>query len=249
MSGIVRIDCFPEAAEQYADGWAIVAIDVIRATTTAITAAELGRRVYPVPTIEAALPIAARLDSPLLVGELGGNMPYGFDLTNSPAAIAARRDAWRPMILLSSSGTQLVHNAARVSDATYLGSLRNVSALVDHLAGKHAKIAVIGAGTRGEFRDEDQFCCARIAEGLAARGCDIADDDTRAAIDRWQGTPDDAWLGSKSVDYLRRTNQEHDLEFVLSHIDDLRSVFGVVDGEVVPRLSTAPVRGAQMAEI
>lgn len=249
MNGIVKVDCFPEAAQRYRSGWVIIAIDVIRATTTAMTAVELGRRCFPVPTIEAALPIAARLDTPLLVGELGGNMPYGFDATNSPAAIAARRDVWRPMILLSSSGTQLIHNAASAADVTYLGSLRNTSVLVDHLAGRHERIAVIGAGTRGEFRDEDEFCCARIAEELAGRGYRIADDDTKAAVDRWSGRPYDAWLGSKSVDYLRRTNQEHDLRFVLDHIDDLCSIFRVVDGEIVPQLSTMPAPGTQLAEL
>ncbi len=104
MRGSVVIDSTPDSARHYREGYAIVAIDVIRATTTAITAASLGRRCFPVPSIEAAVPLAARLERPLLVGELGGNMPYGFDLTNSPAQIAERSDVERPMILLSSSG-------------------------------------------------------------------------------------------------------------------------------------------------
>ena len=33
------IDSFPESALQYREGWAVVAVDVIRATTMAITAA------------------------------------------------------------------------------------------------------------------------------------------------------------------------------------------------------------------
>ena len=61
MSNSVVIDYLPESAKHYRDGYAIVAIDVIRATTTAATAAALGRRVYPIPSLEAALPLAARL--------------------------------------------------------------------------------------------------------------------------------------------------------------------------------------------
>jgi len=64
----VVIDCFPDSVRRYREGYAIVAIDVIRATTTAVTAVCLGRRCFPVPSIEHALPIAARLDQPLLVG-------------------------------------------------------------------------------------------------------------------------------------------------------------------------------------
>jgi hypothetical protein len=35
MSRSVVIDCFPESAAAYKEGFAVVAIDVIRATTTA----------------------------------------------------------------------------------------------------------------------------------------------------------------------------------------------------------------------
>jgi 2-phosphosulfolactate phosphatase len=241
MTPRVFIDCFPENVARYPADVAVVAIDVIRATTTAATAVQLGRRCYPVPSIEAALPIAAKLDQPVLVGELGGNMPYGFDITNSPAEISSRRDIWRPMILLSSSGTQLVHNAATSRAHTYVACLRNVSATIEHLAGRHTQVAIIGAGTRGEFRDEDQFCCARIAAGLAARGYAMGNAEAGESIARWDGASDDAWVGSNSVEYLRRTNQLRDLDFILAHLDDLDMVFMMANGEVVAQLAaTAP---------
>ena len=56
-------------------GWTVVGIDVIRATTTAVTAVAAGRRCFPVASLEEAVPLAARLANPLLVGELGGNRP------------------------------------------------------------------------------------------------------------------------------------------------------------------------------
>ena len=62
-----------------------------------MTAVALGRRCFPVPSLDAAVPLAAKLTNPLLVGELGGNMPYGFDLNNSPADLEARTDIHRPM--------------------------------------------------------------------------------------------------------------------------------------------------------
>ena len=48
----------------------------------------------------------------------------------------------------------------------YVACLRNYSALIAYLAAHHPMVAVIGAGSRGEFREEDQLCCAWIAEGL-----------------------------------------------------------------------------------
>ncbi len=227
----VVIDCFPESVRRYREGYAIVAIDVIRATTTAVTAAATGRRCFPVPSIEMAVPLAARLDHPLLVGELGGNMPYGFDMNNSPAEIAQRTDIMRPMILLSSSGTQLIHNGQE-ADAVYVACFRNYTATAKHLADRHKQVAVIGAGTRGEFREEDQMCCAWIADALMKAGYHPEDDETVQVVNRWRNAPPDACLPGKSVEYLRKSGQTRDLDFILSHIDDLDSAFTVKHDEI-----------------
>ena len=162
MPGQVVIDCFPESLDRYGRGWAVVAVDVIRATTTAVTAVASGRACYPAPTLDDALELAAGLDRPLLVGELGGSMPFGFDLNNSPAALARRTDLQRPAVLLSTTGTRLL---ARTSpgQAVYAACLRNLTAQVARVAGPHERVAVIGAGARGEFREEDQLACAWIA--------------------------------------------------------------------------------------
>jgi len=238
VTGSVVIDYLPDSVRQFRDGYAVVAIDVIRATTTAATAVSLGRRCYPVPSIEAALPLAARLTEPLLVGELGGNMPFGFDLTNSPFELAARKDTWRPMILLSSSGTALITNASG-ADAVYIACLRNVTATIRYLADRHHRVAVVGAGTRGEFREEDQYCCALLAAGLFEAGYTAETRLTTELVDRWAGQPFDAWIGSKSVDYLTRSNQVRDLDFILEHRDDLRSAFGYRHEEIL-ELPVAP---------
>lgn len=238
MERTITIDFLPESGLHYRSGYASVVVDVIRATTTAVTCVESGRRCFPVPSIEAALPIAAVLDNPLLAGELGGNKPYGFEITNSPDAVAQRTDIERPMILLSSSGTQLIHNAIG-ADAVYLACLRNVSSTIRHLAGRYQHVAVLGAGTRGEFREEDQMCCALIAAGLMKLGYSPQNELTTSTVSRWQDRPHDAWVGSKSVQYLLSTLQSHDFSFVLSHIDDLDHVHQIVDGEVIRVVSAA----------
>src|SRR5438874_5567026 len=147
MTKEVVIDCFPESLENYRNGYAIVAVDIIRATTTAVTGVALGRRCYPSPTLEAAVPLAAKLTNPLLIGELGGSMPYGFDMNNSPAELEARTDIHRPMLLLSTSGTRLVCGAVE-GQAMYVTCLRNHSAQIAHLAARHPAVAVIRARSR-----------------------------------------------------------------------------------------------------
>jgi 2-phosphosulfolactate phosphatase len=227
------IDCFPESAERYPAPYAVVAIDVIRATTTATTAVHAGRRVFPARATDEALVLASSLERPLLVGELGGNMCYGFDLTNSPAQIERRTDTERPMVLVSSSGTQLIMNAAERSDAVYLACLRNYSAVARYLAGRHPHVAVLGAGTRGQFRREDQIGCARVGEQLMELGYRAADQSTVECIEKWREASLDVIREGRSADYLRRSEQDGDLEFVLAHIDDLDTVPWLVTGELV----------------
>lgn len=218
--GTVSICCFADGLRDYAGDRALVAVDVIRATTTAVTAISVGRECHLVPTLQAAYDMASRLPDALLAGELGGDMPPGFDLTNSPAQLAARSDVSRPLVLLSSSGTRLMCGI-RDSDAAYLACFRNYSAMIEHLAKNHSSVTLIGAGTHGDFREEDQMCCAWIAEGLVQSGFAPEDDGTLRVMQRWRGAPREAFLRSPSVDYLRRSGQLRDLDFILSHFDDV----------------------------
>lgn len=225
------VDYFVDDVGRYYNDYAIVAVDVIRAMTTALTAVSMGRDCFPVASLESATSRAAELENPLLVGELGGNMPYGFDLTNSPAEVAARTDISRPMVLLSSSGTRLLC-AADGASAIYAACLRNYTATARHLSTKHERVALLGAATRGEFREEDQLCCAWIAQELLEVGYVPENEATMSIVERWKGAQPSALMISKSVGYLKRSNQEADLRFILNHIDDLDSAF-VVEGDQI----------------
>ncbi len=231
------IDCFPESAARYRETHSIVVIDVIRATTTATTAVSLGRRVFPCQTTDEAFVLAARIPEAVLIGELGGNMPYGFDMTNSPAQVAERSDVHRPMILVSSSGSQLLLDSAG-SVAVYVGCFRNLSAVARRIAGRHGRVALLGAGTRGQFRREDQMGCAWIAERLFGAGYEPESPETREYVMRWHGVGPEVVRAGRSAEYLRRTGQETDLEFVVAHIDDLETVPRLVNGELLEAADT-----------
>jgi 2-phosphosulfolactate phosphatase len=229
----VAIDCFHEHLAPVPAETAILAVDVIRATTTAVTAVELGWRVYPAGSIEAAVRLAADLDRPLLAGELGGVQPYGFDLQNSPTQMLLLERSERPIILLSTSGTRLIAEAVR-HGVTYACCLRNAAAQARYLLAQDRDVLILGADSRGEFREEDQLCAARIARDLIGDGYSVADRPTREVLERYADAPDDVILGGRSARYLRDTGQEEDLEFVLGHVDDVDRIFVVEQGEVRP---------------
>lgn len=211
-----------------------VVIDVIRSTTTAVTAVATGRRCFVASTVQEAERLARSIPRALLAGEVSGEKPAGFHLNNSPAAIAARTDLERPIVLLSSSGTRLLCEYGR-DRPVLVACLRNVSAIATHLATVDSAVDLIGAESRGEFRDEDQLCAAWIAELLLDEGFR----GTHAALDlvrRWHGVPVDAIGGGTSAAYLRGSGQSDDLAFILEHVDDIAHVV-VADGHEV-RLAT-----------
>lgn len=229
------IDGLPESAMGYRTGWAVVTIDVIRATTTAITAVAAGRQCFPAPSLDGALWLASVLEKPILAGELDGDMPATFDLNNSPAELSLRSDVWRPLVLLSSSGSKLMCNAMG-SDAAYVACLRNHSSISQELVAQgYPRIALLGAGSRGALREEDLLCCAWIGAELARNGYSPEDQRTLNILERWGNARTADCLISKSVDYLKRTRQLADLDFIISRVNDLDRVFLLRGGEVMTK--------------
>jgi 2-phosphosulfolactate phosphatase len=231
MTNTVAVRCYFDGLQSIPDTNAVVAIDVIRATTTAVTAVAMGRRCYPVASVEAAKELSTSLKDALLVGELGGVMATGFDMTNSPAELATRTDK-RPIILLSSSGTQLIDRIRHRSRA-FVACFRNYKATIRAVTNEGRSVTVIGAGTRGQFREEDQMCAAWIAAGLIDQGYIPCDTSTQELIRRWKPARPADFLVSESVSYLLRSNQMRDLDFILSHFDDVNSAFKVAGDQIV----------------
>lgn len=228
----VAIDCLAESLHHYGEGCAVVVVDVIRSITVAATVVESGRRCFFASSVEAAFLLAKRLDNPLLVGEMGGSMPYGFDINNSPVEIESRRDISRPVILVSSSGIPLLYSL-RDCNSVYVACLRNYGATVNHLVGLYSRVLVLGAPTRGEFREEDQLCCGWIAAGLIKAGYTSEDNKTVELVNCWKDKPVEVCSEGKSAEYLRKTGQTRDLDFILRHVNDLNSPLAIKNEEIV----------------
>ncbi len=214
------------------EGYAAVAIDVIRSTTVAVTIAESGRKCFYAPTLDFALGLASKLENPLLIGEIGGNMPYGFDLTNSPAEIEQIKELVRPAIIVSTSGTPLMY-AFRNWHLAYVACLRNYTATTNQIVQRHNHVLIASALTRGEFREEDQLCSAWIGKGLMKAGYSPEDDSAAKIVDKWTNASVEVCSQGKSAEFLRRTHQLKDLNYILSHVDDVNAVFAIKDNEIV----------------
>jgi len=162
-------------------------IDVLRATSTIITALVSGAaEVHPCLTVEEAKKGVAKLprDSYLLGGEdMGKNIP-GSDLGNSPLEYMSE-EVVRGKVIYSytSNGTGAIRKAyAGSGQPVYIAAMINVSAasatLVKAAAGVQGKdIAIVCAGRYGGPSTEDIFCAGMmidlIARGLRKRGIEI----------------------------------------------------------------------------
>jgi len=235
MSSFV-IDSLPESAGQYRQSHALVVVDVFRATTVVVTALSCGHRVYPVATLDEAMLVAGHLPNVVFAGEQDGVKPGGFDLNNSPVGVEAIEGS-RSIVLLTSAGTKLLA-AARGASAIYVACLRNLTATTELLVASHTRVALIGAGTRGMPRPEDQLVCAWIGDRLQSLGWTAENERTVEEVERYRGASVQLLRSSPSARYLEESDQVGDLEFVLSHVDDVNAV-GIFNGQQVSLLPAA----------
>jgi 2-phosphosulfolactate phosphatase len=218
------IDALPESADLYRKTHAIVAIDVFRSMTVIVTGLAKGRKVFPVGTLGQAVQLGQGLDHPLLAGEHNGIQPSQCEIDNSPAELERRSDL-RPLVLVSSAGTVLLARSAGAS-AVYVSCFRNLSATVGAIIGRHPRVALIGAGTRGEARIEDQMLAVRMGQRLLQAGYRAENSRTRAELDRYAAAEDQRLASGDSAAFLRKTGRHDDIDFVLTHIDDVDYAVG-----------------------
>ncbi len=94
-------------------GGVVVAVDVIRAFTTAAYAIAGGASaIWLVAGVDEAIALAREIPYALVMGEEHGMRPPGFDLSNSPVHVAEADVAGRPIVQRTSAGTQGVVAAA-----------------------------------------------------------------------------------------------------------------------------------------
>jgi 2-phosphosulfolactate phosphatase len=167
-------------------GVTAVVIDVVRASTTIVTALAHGARgVIPVGTPEEA---AARArawtgTAALLGGERGGFAPPGFHCGNSPAEYTPARVAGRTVVLTTTNGTRALL-AAEPAACVAVGAFVNAAAVVEWLAARPGDVLLVCAGETARFCHEDAVCAGLLVERLrrASPATPISDAARAAAL-------------------------------------------------------------------
>ena len=153
-------------------GTTCVVFDVLRATSTLLTAFAHGaRRIHPVRTVEEARELRrTTLPDALLGGERQGTRIDGFDLGNSPLEYTSERVSGRDIVMTTTNGT-LALQACAGAAVVHAGALLNLDALAAALNGSASPaqtLFLVCAGTGEHFALEDGLAAAALLSRLEA---------------------------------------------------------------------------------
>jgi 2-phosphosulfolactate phosphatase len=146
-----------------------VVIDVLRASTTVITALANGaRKVIPTPSVEAAAKIAGPLVDGITIrgGERGGKMIEGFNLGNSPLEYTDERVRDKSVVYSTTNGSPLFLKAKYARHMIVCGFV-NINTVAGFLKENATEIELLCAGNFGRFALEDAVCAGMLVHLLS----------------------------------------------------------------------------------
>ena len=203
-----------------ADVWLV--IDVLRATTVMTRWFELGgTELYPVKTPDDARKLVgelrARGSSPLLMGEVNGIPPEGFDFGNSPLELTYEiiREHYCG-VMSTTNGTSALLEAESSGCPVIAVSLRNYSACLDYALTIGTRIGILCSGRKNRPSWEDTLCAGAVVEDLLRRGEVLMSDSARIALTLWQNSGNDTEAfvrKSNHAQYLTQIGYSGDISF------------------------------------
>ncbi|NQX65033.1 2-phosphosulfolactate phosphatase [Paenibacillus alba] len=143
----------------------VIVVDVLRATSTIITALINGSKgIVPVETVLKAKEQYQEGD--LLGGERFCKKIPGFDLGNSPSEYTRESVHGKRIILTTTNGTRGIQKAMK-ADHILAGALLNSRACAQAAVDLKRDTVILCAGTQDVFSLEDGLCAGLILEELA----------------------------------------------------------------------------------
>lgn len=213
------IDSTPGRGKYWSElGYNIVAIDVLRATSTIAVALFChADEIIPCADVDEALTYQGKEDI-VLAGERKGEIIPGFDFTNSPHDLSIVDLTGKKLVLTTSDGTRLITSAIQAENVLIATTL-NYQAIAQAILGIGGNWALIGAGSGGDFRPEDQVGCALVGKELILTNkFDVSDDDQNF-INLYSHAWEEHILNSLSTQKLRNIGRDVDIDFVINGVN------------------------------
>jgi len=210
-------------------GTTCVVFDILRATSTMITALAHGaQEIHPVRTIEEAQELRREHPRALLGGERHGERIDGFDLGNSPLEY---REVGAARIITTTTNGTVALRACEHAERVLVGALLNLNALVEELRwSEPERVLLVCAGTFEDFALEDA-----VAAGLlAAEFPDAKRTDSAHAVvatARLFPTALEALRASRNGQVLAGKGRDAEVQWCAQ--TSRYTVVGVMDGAVI----------------
>ncbi|WP_242922784.1 2-phosphosulfolactate phosphatase [Pontibacter liquoris] len=216
----------PELLHLYdLEGKAVVAVDILRATSTMTTAFAYGAAdIIPVMSLEECMAYAAQ--GHLTAAERDGIKADGFDLGNSPFGYMQEEIKGRTIAITTTNGTRAIRLSEAASEII-VGSFLNLQAVADHLRELQLDVLVVCAGWKGKFNLEDTLYAGALVERLQDAFA-FENDATLASLYLYQTAKADLLTFLRQSSHVRRLENleiHKDIAFCLQH--DLYNVLPV----------------------
>jgi len=153
------------------EGYNVVVIDVLRATTSICAALSAGARgVVPTATSGEAGDMRAKVgpDNVVLAGERSGVKIEGFDLGNSPAEFTPETVDGKLVIMTTTNGTLALRRATG-GRMLLAGALVNISKIAETIAADPRDLMLVCSGREGHFSIEDTICGGLLIHQLVTQ--------------------------------------------------------------------------------
>ena len=213
----------------------VVVVDVLRATTTMVTALEHGvARIIPVIDIEQL--VAMKKDGYLVASERDGLQSDFADFGNSPLHFINNPKIKNATIAFSTTNGTRALSFVENSQNVYLGTFSNCSALCEKLETMQEDIVIVCAGWKQRFSLEDSLFAGYLCEKLSKNKVFIPKGDSAyASLSLWKDAKNDLLSYVSKAEHYERLHclEMHECIPYCFQLDSCRAVPQLVDGTIV----------------
>jgi len=161
--------------ELYFSGKTTVVVDILRATTSILTALMNGaKEIVPVGSVEFAMKASSNMfgGQTLICGERNAKKIDGFNLGNSPLEFVSEVISGKSLVFFTTNGTKAIVKA-KYSDEVIIGSFLNLSAIAKYLIELNKPFEILCAGRNNSFCLEDTVFAGKLISEITALVQDV----------------------------------------------------------------------------
>ena len=224
--------------ELYFTGKTTVVIDVLRATTTIVTALMHGaKEIIPVGSVEFAMKASSSMfgGQTLIAGERNSKMIDGFNLGNSPLEYLNGVIAGKSIVFYTTNGSKAIVKA-KFSQCNIIMSFINITAVANHLISLDSDFEILCSGHNNLFSLEDTICAGRLIAAILEKkeNCELTDA-AKAALSLSKS------LG-KNIKKMLTTSEHGKFLFENGFQDDVNYCAKMDLTEIIPSFNTNSIK-------